>query len=112
MPVDEDEWELGKDENTVEMQILEFLRENDDTAYTKYEIGELLFGISQPDKSDGWGKQMLSAAMTGFRTNQIEEALEELVEAGYVEKKRIQNGTEHDIEAGVRLEDDVYYRAM
>lgn len=111
MPIDEEEWDMGKGAGTKEIQILEFLRENKPTAYNKYEIGHEVFGHPLPDESDSFGKQFLSVVGAGVSSNFIEKALANLVESDKVKRKEVDTVPDVEDRPAAGINDSVYYRA-
>lgn len=96
MPVSQEEWNRKVTEDSVEGHILRFLRENHPDAYNPVEIRQLLFdNLANPD---GFLETLLVGLGEAGLQQQIQDALDSLVEKGLVERKNIEEdyGVERD----------------
>lgn len=103
MPIDEDEWEEGRSAEAIEYKILDFLRKNKPKAYSFDELrgrfgkSKDLETVDREDFFQGLNQVMMDIA----DTIKINDALDQLIEEGKVERREI----EQDIGT------ETYYRA-
>lgn len=96
MPVSQEEWNREVEDGSVEGQILRFLRENHPDAYNSREIRRLLF--NNWANPDGFFETLLVGLGEAGLQQQIQDALDSLVEKGLAERKTIEEeyGFERD----------------
>lgn len=118
MPITEDEWDQGEVETrgtsphtkpvseheTEKDLVVAFLGENVDNAYTKAEIVKGVDFAAEDDPGtvrrglesvgDGFLDAVGSVVASGMVVDDIDEALDELVAEGVVERKEVRDGDE------------------
>lgn len=102
MPIDDDEWESGRSRDTTEQRVLGVLKNNQDKAFTAYEIAQSLNRVPQTSESDELGDLLIKGIAGGLSTWSVENALESLVDEGEVGVRTIEE----------RIGEKDYYRIV
>lgn len=101
MPIDKQEWDEGRVKETLESRILTFLQKNKPKAYSKQEILQSFQRTPNWEPSDDLGDKIWKGIIAWGAVSSVENALENLIQEGKVEKRTIQQ----------EITENEYYRA-